>query len=122
MLRCDRVVLVAGGIGITGVLAWFDNHPNVTLFWSAKKSPCPLVAAMEPVVTRLGQGGAEVRVGQRFAAREILEEEAKAGWGKVGVVVCGPGGLCDDVRAAVVDLGRRSKGTTFVLEVEAYTW
>lgn len=121
-LRCDRVVLVAGGIGITGVLAWVDNHPNVKLFWSAKESARPLVAALEPVVTRLGHGGAEVRVGQRFAAREILEEEAKAGWGKIGVVVCGPGGLCDDVRAAVVDLGRRSKGTTFALEVEAYTW
>ncbi|KAK0622784.1 ferric reductase transmembrane component 4 [Immersiella caudata] len=122
VLRCDRVVLVAGGIGITGVLAWVDNHPNVKLFWGAKESARPLVAAMEPVVTRLGQTNAEVRVGQRFAAAEILEEESKAGWAKIGVVVCGPGGLCDDVRAAVVDLGKRSKDTTFVLEVEAYTW
>lgn len=113
---------MAGGIGITGLLAWVDNHPNIKLFWSAKQSARPLVAAMEPVVTPLGQGNAEVRVWQRFVAREILEEKVKAGCAKIGVMVCGHGRLCDDVLAAMVDLGKRSKGRTFVLEVEACTW
>ncbi|GAB1315396.1 hypothetical protein MFIFM68171_05606 [Madurella fahalii] len=31
VLSCDRVVLIAGGIGITGVLPWIDSHPSVKL-------------------------------------------------------------------------------------------
>lgn len=73
-------------------------------------------------MTPLGQGNAEVRVWQRFVVREILEEKVKAGWAKIGVMVCGHGRLRDDVLAAMVDLGKRSKGRTFMLEVEACTW
>ncbi|KAK4201187.1 Ferric/cupric reductase transmembrane component 1 [Triangularia verruculosa] len=122
LLRCDRVVLIAGGIGITGVLAWVDNHTNVKLFWGVKESAQPLVAALGPVIGRLDETNAEVRIGQRFNVQQLLEEEVKAGWAKIGVVVCGPGGLCDDVRASVVALGKQHDGTGFVLEVEAYTW
>lgn len=51
----------------------------------------------------------------------LLEEEVRAGWGRVGVVVCGPAGLCDATRAAVVRLGRRHE-TVFELEVDAFGW
>lgn len=44
-----------------------------------------------------------------------------SGWRKVGVVVSGPGGLCDDVRAAVAAAGRKGN-TVFKLEVNAYSW
>lgn len=40
----------------------------------------------------------------------------------MGIVVCGPGGLCDDVRAAVVCASKLGQGTEFELEVEAYSW
>jgi hypothetical protein len=47
------------------------------------------------------------------AAASAEEERKKAGWRRIGIVVCGPGGLCDDVRAAVVvEVGKRAKGRT----------
>ncbi|KAK5652928.1 hypothetical protein OQA88_9407 [Cercophora sp. LCS_1] len=122
LLDCDRLLLVAGGIGITGLLAWVDNHTNARLCWSIKESAQVLVSAMDPVIGRLDQDNVQIRVGQRFNPSELLDEEAQAGWAKIGVVVCGPGGLCDDARAAVVAAGKKYRGTEFVLEVEAYSW
>ncbi|KAK0751388.1 ferric reductase-like transmembrane component [Schizothecium vesticola] len=117
VLRCDRVLLIAGGIGITGVLPWAHSHWNVRLVWSVAASARPLVEAVElgGVATK------EVRVGQRFNIAELIAEEADAGWDRIGVVVSGPGGLCDDVRAAVVAAGRKGKAV-FELEVDAYSW
>jgi len=117
ILRCDRVLLIAGGIGITGVLPWAYNHWNVKLAWSVSESARLLVEAVE----LSGVMAKDVRVGSRFDVKELIAEEVDAGWDRVGVVVSGPGGLCDDVRAAVVAAGRRGK-TVFELEVDAYSW
>ncbi|KAK0723355.1 ferric reductase-like transmembrane component [Lasiosphaeria miniovina] len=119
ILRCDRVLLVAGGIGITGVLPWAQSHWNVKLAWSVAESARPLVEAVE--LGGLANLTKEVRVGSRFDVYALIAEEADAGWHRVGVVVSGPGGLCDDVRAAVVAAGRKGK-TAFELEVDAYSW
>ncbi|KAG6358958.1 hypothetical protein INS49_012478 [Diaporthe citri] len=51
-----------------------------------------------------------------------IKAASSCGWRKVGVVVSGPGGICDDVRAAVVAAGRKQATTVFDLEVDAYTW
>ena len=51
----------------------------------------------------------------------MLSQEEDAGWAKIGVVACGPGGLCDDVRAAVVAAAKRGKAK-FELEVDMYSW
>jgi len=117
ILRCDRILLVAGGIGITGVLPWAYSHRNVKLAWGVSESARPLLEVFElgGIVDK------EVRVGRRLDVVELIEVEAKAGWDRVGVVVSGPGGLCDDVRAAVVAAGRKGK-TVFELEVDAYSW
>lgn len=118
VLRCDRVLLVAGGIGITGLLPWAHQHWNAKLVWSVSESARCLTDAID-----LGGLAAdkEVRVGSRFDVVELIDAEAGAGWERVGVVVSGPGGLCDDVRAAVAAAGRRGK-TVFELEVDAYSW
>ena len=50
-----------------------------------------------------------------------MRSEAQAGYGKVGVVVCGPGGMCDEVRARVAGLGRGGS-TAFELEVDSFSW
>lgn len=63
----------------------------------------------------------EVKVGRRSDVKALVEAEAGAGWERVGVVVPGPGSLCDDVRDAVARVGR-SGGTVFELEVDAYSW
>jgi hypothetical protein len=43
----------------------------------------------------------DVKVGQRLDVRALLSQEVQSGWSKIGIVACGPGGLCDDVRAEV---------------------
>ncbi|KAK0721935.1 hypothetical protein B0T26DRAFT_749403 [Lasiosphaeria miniovina] len=119
VLRCDRVLLVAGGIGITGVLAWAGyQHWNVKLVWSVVGSARCLVDAVD--LSRVVVAAKEVRVGRRFDVDELIADEEDAGWARVGVVVSGPGGLCDSVRAAVATAGRRGR-TVLKLKVEAYS-
>ena len=119
ILRCDRILLIGGGIGITGLLPWVTNHSNIKLCWSVRESGSCLVEALNGALSRVGDK--EVRVGRRLDIRGLLTEEMDAGWARVGVVISGPGGLCDDVRAAVAAAGRKG-GTVFQLEVEAYSW
>lgn len=38
LLRCDRLLLIGGGIGVTGLLPFVNNHWNVKLAWSVKES------------------------------------------------------------------------------------
>ena len=118
ILRCDRVLLVAGGIGITGVLPWaYSGHWNVKLAWSVREGASSLVDSVDlsGVLTK------EIKVGLRFNIVELLAEEEIAGWSRIGVVVCGPRGLCDDARAAVVVAGQRRK-TIFELQTDAFSW
>lgn len=119
ILRCDRVLLIAGGIGVTGILPWVKSHPNVKLAWSVRASHEYLIDAMDG--TLAGVDDKEVKSGGRLNVTELVEREAEAGWHKIGVVACGPGSLCDDVRAAVVAAGKKHKAV-FELEVDAYTW
>ncbi|KAJ1323007.1 ferric-chelate reductase [Microdochium nivale] len=64
----------------------------------------------------------EIHVGSRFDFDRLFAEEAAAGWHRIGVVMSGPGSLCDDVRAAVAAAGRKSNGTVFELEADVYSW
>jgi len=109
---------MTGGIGISGVLPWVHAHPNVKLYWSMKQSAECLSQATEVALSELSEK--DIRIGQRLDIRGILAQEVENGWDRIGVVACGPGGLCDDVRAAVVELGR--KGAKLELEVDAYSW
>lgn len=119
VLRCDRLLLISGGIGITGVLPFVNNHWNVKLAWSVKESARCLVEDLDGALSAVADK--EVRIGDRLDVRQLLVGEIKAGWERVGVVVCGPGGLCDDVRAAVAAAARHGR-TEFELEVDAHSW
>ena len=119
VLRCDRLVLIGGGIGITGLLPFATAHVNVKLYWSVRQSAEPLVRDLDPVLEGLAE--TEVRIGRRLEIESLLAQEANAGWRKIGVVVCGPGGLCDYVRDLVVQMGRARKAV-FELEVDAFSW
>ncbi|MAD87584.1 MAG: hypothetical protein CL912_31890 [Deltaproteobacteria bacterium] len=118
-LKCDRILLIGGGLGITGLLSWATSHPNTKLLWSLKQSDRALTLDVEGALDRFSKK--EFLVGQRFDVKSMLEAEGQMGWKKVGVVVCGPGGLCDDVTAEVVRLGRAGK-MVWELEVHAYSW
>ncbi|KAH7139164.1 ferric reductase like transmembrane component-domain-containing protein [Dendryphion nanum] len=118
VLECDRVLLLGGGIGITGLLSWLQAHPNVKLAWSVKSTGEALVREMDAVLAAITDK--EVVIG-RLNVESLLRAEAEAGYRKVGVVICGPAEMCDDVRAMVAGLGRSGK-TIFELEVDAFSW
>lgn len=118
-LEVDHLVLLAGGIGITGVLSWLSIYPNIKLAWSVRASDQALVDEMS---TALGNvADKQVLVGQRFAIKELLQKEVATGYKKVGVIVCGPAEMCDEARAVVAALGRGSR-TVFELHVDAFSW
>ena len=119
ILSCDRILLVGGGIGITGLLPWINAHGNVKLYWSVRATAASLVQAMDTALNRIREK--DVRIGQRLDIVALLREEAEAGWAKIGVVACGPGGMCDDIRVAVFEAGKMG-GAIFELEVDAYSW
>lgn len=119
ILQCDRILLIGGGIGITGLLPWVYEYPNAKLCWSVKKETECLVHAMDGVLSGIPEK--DVRVGRRLDVQGLLSLEVLSGWAKIGVVVCGPGGLCDDARAAVVAIAREGKAV-FELSVDAYSW
>ncbi|KUJ15353.1 uncharacterized protein LY89DRAFT_783518 [Mollisia scopiformis] len=119
VLRADRLLLISGGIGITGLLPYVNYHWNVKLAWSVREAARPLVNDLGGTLSSISDK--DIRIGSRFDIKQLLQEEMNAGWARVGVVVCGPGGLCDEVRAAVSAAARNSK-TEFDLEVEAYSW
>ncbi|EPS45668.1 hypothetical protein H072_340 [Dactylellina haptotyla CBS 200.50] len=119
VLRCDRILLIGGGIGITALLPFVNNHWNVKLAWSVRNGAACLINELEPVLN--GVADKIVVVGARLQLDDLLAQEANAGWQKVGVVISGPGSLCDDARAAVIKAAKL--GTTeFEMEVEAYSW
>lgn len=121
ILSCERLLLIAGGIGITGVLPVIHHHRNVKLAWSVKEEAQCLVKEMEPSVRAVSAAQSDIRVGQRLDVAELVRHEIESGWNRVGVIVSGPGSLCDDVRAIVAAAGRKNK-TVFELEVDSYSW
>ncbi|KAK6536624.1 hypothetical protein TWF281_000851 [Arthrobotrys megalospora] len=119
IMESDHVLLIGGGIGITGLVAWIHAHSNVKLAWSIKSTATALLQEMDVVLKRLSDK--EVLIGERLNIDNLLRKEAEAGYAKVGVVVCGPPGMCDDVRAKVAGFGRGSR-TVFSLEVHSFSW
>ncbi|KAH6681031.1 ferric reductase transmembrane component 4 [Plectosphaerella plurivora] len=119
ILRCDRVLLIGGGIGITGLLPLARAHPNVRLCWTVRQGAECLIRVVEGALG--GVAEKEVQIGARTDIEGVLAAEVEAGWSRIGVVACGPGGLCDDARAAVARAGRKTK-VVFELQVDAYSW
>lgn len=120
VLRTDRLVLIAGGIGITAVLPFVAHHTNVSLHWSVKTSSQGLVDDLATILEDVRDK--TVSVGARFNVGCLLEREENEGWSRVGVVVCGPGDLCDEVRDLVSKRARVSGKTSWELDVEAFSW
>ena len=119
VLRTDRLVLIAGGIGITAVLPFIAHHLNVSLHWSLKPSSRGLADDLGLVLGRVREK--DVRIGERLDVASLLEQQESEGWNRIGVVVCGPGMLCDDVRSVVVKRAREGK-VRWELDVEAFSW
>ena len=120
VLKCDRVLLIGGGIGITGLLAWIAAHPNVKLAWSVKQGTRNVVEHLKPALEGVEK---EIFIGERLDITKLLEQEARSGWSRIGVVVCGPGTMCDAARENLCRIGKRESGkVSFEFEVDAYSW
>lgn len=74
VLRTDRLVLVAGGIGITAVLPFIAHHSNISLYWSVKSSSQGLADDLATVLGGLREK--HVSVGRRHNVSDLLEREA----------------------------------------------
>lgn len=77
ILRTDRLLIISGGIGITGMLPWINAHPNVKLCWSVKKSADCLVQALDVPIQ--GVADKEIRIGSRANIHSLLNSEIEAG-------------------------------------------
>lgn len=133
VLASDKLILFAGGIGITALLSWVHAHPKVKLYWTVREEMRALVDDVREsgiLDVLVDKGRLEVRITGRGARRldlwEVLEREVEAaaheGWRKVGVLSCGPGGFCDAVRGAVVGAGRGEGMVEVELLEEAFGW
>ena len=121
ILQTDRLLLIGGGIGITGLLPFLWFHANVKLFHCVKATDQCLVDSLSAVLHEVREK--EISVGRRLDISNLLRDEANVGWPKTGVVVCGPASMCDDVRAVVARLGKEKSGScSFELEVDAFAW
>jgi predicted ferric reductase len=120
VLLCDRLLLIAGGIGITAIVPFVANHWNVKLSWSVRENAECLVNELAGVLDTVEEK--DVRVGSRLDVPSLLAHEVAAGWHMIGVVISGPPSFCDDAKAAVIAQARVSKTTQFELEIEAYSW
>ncbi|KAL2133425.1 hypothetical protein VTI74DRAFT_2351 [Chaetomium olivicolor] len=125
--RCSNIVYVAGGVGITALLPYLRliNKPS-RLFWGSRRAG--LASAMSSALEQL-PATVEVKtsIGQRLDLESILYRalttKAEGDDGPVGIVVCGPAGMADQLRHKAVQLSRTGAAARpYVLVDEAFTW
>lgn len=125
--HCSSLLCIAGGVGITAVIPIIKSFGGVRsrLEWGVRSEA--LVLALQPEVTALTRGPRAVEVntsvGKRLKVAEIVKEELgnEDDAGYLGVVVCGPLPMADDVRNAVAEFGSKAKrGVVFV--DESFSW
>ncbi|PVH82567.1 hypothetical protein DL98DRAFT_619923 [Cadophora sp. DSE1049] len=121
VLQSDRLLLIGGGMGITGLLPFTQCHPEVKLFYSSKAADRCLVDSLSAVLETVREK--DIIIGKRMDILALLRDEGNLGWSKIAVVECGPAGMCDDVRATVARLGKeKASHCSFELEVDACAW
>jgi len=126
--QTSSIVYIAGGVGITAVLPYIRNITGIPsqLFWGTRQAG--LVEVVRPALERLKGGSGEVEVevvvGTRLDVGEILKKALGGEGGTVGIVVCGPPGMADQVRYEVAKRARNGEGKTrgYVLVDEAFGW
>ncbi|KAK6362242.1 hypothetical protein TWF730_005939 [Orbilia blumenaviensis] len=125
--QCTTLVCIAGGVGITGVLPHlhqFGSPRHGRLYWSMRDTALRSGLATE-IADLPASIQVEISAGKRLDIESIIREElaGRTGDGLVGIIVCGPAGLADDVRKHAT--GMTSRGTTrapYILIDEAFSW
>ncbi|KAG4431970.1 hypothetical protein IFR05_012543 [Cadophora sp. M221] len=125
---CSSILYIAGGVGITACLPYLKKsgaQKPAKLFWSNRKSG--LVTELGPVLAVLPNNVQVVTsIGERFDLDSILSKELAGSikeHGLLGVVVCGPPGMADDVRLKLSEVSQRFlMSRHYVLIDEAFSW
>jgi hypothetical protein len=123
--HCSSLIVIAGGVGVTAVLPLLQGHtwPDAKLYWGVKHSD--IIRALGTEIEMVTAKGVTVQtfVGERMNVGDVLREDVMQGGmaGHLGVVVCGPSEMADEVRVALGSFGARSK-RGIVLVDEAFSW
>ncbi|EUC59854.1 ferric-chelate reductase, putative [Rhizoctonia solani AG-3 Rhs1AP] len=132
----ERIVLVAGGIGITPAIAYARDLPSrgrsVTLVWATRDSG--LIQAVRPILptsieTRIYYTGTGDRMTDEVPSlrpnvMQLVQEEIMAEQeGRTAFFVCGPAQMVDQVRAACVDcVGDKVSADKIGFYEESFSW
>ncbi|EAU89303.2 metalloreductase [Coprinopsis cinerea okayama7 len=125
LAHCTTLLCIAGGVGITAILPIVRTFggARARVAWGMRnewllRAVESDLAALNPTTVHV-----ETSIGQRLDVVRLLREELmdSEDAGDLGVVVCGPSGMSDDVRNAVSELGAKAKrGIVFI--DEAFGW
>ncbi|KAF6798242.1 Ferric reductase transmembrane component 3-like protein 2 [Colletotrichum sojae] len=125
--QCTSLLCVAGGVGVTAVLPLLrslEAPRRSRLVWGVRNNS--LVEGLAPELAQLlSHAEISISVGERINIYQVLHEELARDdeKGPVGVVVCGPAGMADDVRATLLELCKGgSSSRPFVFVDEAFSW
>ncbi|KAF5338747.1 hypothetical protein D9611_013347 [Ephemerocybe angulata] len=125
LIHCSTLLCIAGGVGVTAVLPIMRSFEGakIRLAWGMRNE-C-LIPVVEPQLRELRRNPAvqiETCVGERLQLLDLLKEEIeKEGEGALGIVVCGPTGMADEVRFAVAELVSQAKRAVVFVD-EAFSW
>jgi len=87
VLQCDRLLLFAGGIGITALVPHMAAHSNFRLCWSLKDEAKCLIDEFQTVSDKINEK--QIRVGERHELLHTISQEVARGWKKLGIMVAG---------------------------------
>ncbi len=111
-------ICVAGGVGVTAVLPALRRHVGyMRLYWGVRSEG--IAKAMEPHLVGIKK---VVSIGKRLPLLEIIEKEFHADNSDLAVMVSGPPGMADDVRAIVSELGRQFHRRRVEFIEESFSW
>ncbi|KAK8150338.1 hypothetical protein G3M48_002619 [Beauveria asiatica] len=124
--QCTSIVCIAGGVGVSAVLSILrEKGCRRRLCWGVRDGSV-VDECNKDILNLPAAVQVDISIGQRLDIRSILKEEllARTGdCGPVGIVVCGPPQMADDVRNEVSRLARSgSLARGVVLLDEAFTW
>lgn len=127
--QCTRILCIAGGVGLSAVLPILHKHGSrpARLCWGIRNES--LMPVFKDQMSSLPSTvDIETHIGSRMEVCSIIRDELTASCGPedrdpIGVIVCGPAGMADDVRNSICALSRISAVQRGVILMdETFSW